>query len=219
MTPAFLQATATAPAAGARRQRGVVLLFCLIVLVILLIGGVALVRSMHTSLAGAGNLAFRRDLASQGEQAASNVLSAFKSGTLKTATLSAASVPAANYSAVELVADTQGIPLVLLAGGSTPSGADFTGAAFSPGAADLAGATADISIRYVIDRLCRAAGTATTGTCVYAPSSNTVTGGSSQLPASQRPASGISPVYRLSVRVTGARATQVFLQTSFTRPE
>lgn len=203
----------------ARRERGVALLFCLIVLAIMLIGGVAVVRSMHTSLAGAGNLAFRRDLASQGEQAAANVLTAFRSGTLKTATLSATSVPAANYSAVELAADTQGIPLVLLAGGNTPSGTDFTGATFSPSAADLAGATPDISIRYVIDRLCRSTGTATTATCVYAPSSNTVTGGSSQLPASQRPASGISPVYRLSVRVTGVRSTQVFLQTSFTRPE
>ncbi|MGJ7614691.1 MULTISPECIES: hypothetical protein [unclassified Variovorax] len=203
----------------APRQRGVVLLFCLIVLVILLLGGVAVVRSMQTSLAGAGNLAFRRDLASQGEQAAANVLAAFRSGTLKTAALSAASVPAANYSAVELVADTQGIPLVLLASGSTPSGTDFTGTTFSPAAADLPGGSSDIAIRYVIDRLCRAAGTATTATCVYAPSSNTVTGGSSQLPASQRPTSSISPVYRLSVRVTGARSTQVFLQTSFTRPE
>ncbi|MFS2166256.1 hypothetical protein [Variovorax sp. Varisp62] len=201
------------------RQRGVVLLFCLIVLVILLIGGVAVMRSTHTSLASAGNLAFRRDLASQGEQAASNVLTAFKSGVLKTATLSAASIPSANYSAVELTANDQGIPLVLLSSSSSPSGTDFAGSTFSPTASDLAGATSDIAIRYVIDRLCRAAGTASTSTCVYAPSSSNVTGGSSQLPASQRPASTISPVYRLSVRVTGARSTQVFLQTSFTRPE
>jgi len=202
-----------------RRQRCVVLLFCLIVLVILLIGGVAVMRSTHTSLASAGNLVFRRDLSSQGEQAASNVLTAFKSGVLKTAALSAASIPSANYSAVELTANDQGIPLVLLSSSSSPSGTDFTGATFSPTASDLAGATSDITIRYVIDRLCRAAGTATTSSCVYAPSSSNVTGGSSQLPASQRPASTISPVYRLSVRVTGVRSTQVFLQTSFTRPE
>ena len=66
----------------ARRQRGIVLLFCLIVLVILLIGSVATVRSTHTSLASAGNMAFRRALTSQGEQAASNVMVAFKSGAL-----------------------------------------------------------------------------------------------------------------------------------------
>ena len=201
------------------RQRGVVLLFCLIVLVILLIGGVAVMRSTQTSLASAGNLAFRRDLASQGEQAASSVLTAFKSGVLKTAALSAASISSANYSAVELTANDQGIPLVLLSSSSSPSGTDFTGATFSPTASDLTGATSDITIRYVIDRLCRATGTATTSTCVYAPSSSNVTGGSSQLPSSQRPASTISPVYRLSVRVTGVRSTQVFLQTSFTRPE
>ncbi|HEX7864861.1 MAG TPA: hypothetical protein VF555_07915 [Variovorax sp.] len=214
MTPAF-----SFRASRARRQRGVVLLFCLIVLVILLIGGVAVMRSTHTSLASAGNLAFRRDLSSQGEQAASNVLTAFKSGVLKTATLSAASIPSANYSAVELTANDQGIPLVLLSSSSSPSGTDFTGATFSPTASDLTGATSDVTIRYVIDRLCRAAGTATTSSCVYAPSSSNVTGGSSQLPTSQRPASTISPVYRLSVRVTGVRSTQVFLQTSFTRPE
>lgn len=202
-----------------RHQRGVVLLFCLIVLVILLVGGVAVMRSTHTSLASAGNLAFRRDLASQGEQAASNVLTAFKSGALKTATLSAASIPSANFSAVELTANDQGIPLVLLSNSSSPSGTDFTGATFSPTASDLTGATSDVAIRYVIDRLCRAPGTATTSTCVYSPSSSNVTGGSSQLPASQRPASTISPVYRLSVRVAGVRSTQVFLQTSFTRPE
>ncbi|MGJ7505303.1 MULTISPECIES: pilus assembly PilX family protein [unclassified Variovorax] len=214
MTPAFFFR-----ASRARRQRGVVLLFCLIVLVILLIGGVAVMRSTQTSLASAGNLAFRRDLSSQGEQAASNVLTAFKSGVLKTATLSAASISSANYSAVELTANDQGIPLVLLSSSSSPSGTDFTGTTFSPTASDLTGATSDITIRYVIDRLCRAAGTATTSTCVYSPSSSDVTGGSSQLPASQRPASSISPVYRLSVRVTGTRSTQVFLQTSFTRPE
>lgn len=206
-------------ASSGRRQHGVVLLFCLIVLVILLIGGVAVMRSTHTSLASAGNLAFRRDLASQGEQAASDVLTAFKSGVLKTASLSAASIPSANYSAVELTTNYHGIPLVLLSSSGSPSGTDFTGSTFNPTASALTGSTPDITIRYVIDRLCRAAGTATTSTCVYAPSSSNVSGGSSQLPSSQRPASAISPVYRLSVRVTGARSTQVFLQTSFTRPE
>jgi Tfp pilus assembly protein PilX len=61
------------------RQRGVVLLFCLIVLVILLAGGVAVVRSMNTSLTSAGNLAFRRDLVNQGERAVSAVLAKFAS--------------------------------------------------------------------------------------------------------------------------------------------
>jgi type IV pilus assembly protein PilX len=53
------------------RQRGVVLIFTLIILLILTIGAVALMRSMNTSLFSAGNLAFRRDLVNQGEQAVS----------------------------------------------------------------------------------------------------------------------------------------------------
>ncbi len=44
----------------ASRQRGVVLIFTLIALLILTIGAVALMRSMNTALFGAGNLAFRR---------------------------------------------------------------------------------------------------------------------------------------------------------------
>jgi len=201
------------------RERGVVLLFCLIVLVILLVGAVAVIRSTNSSLAGAGNLAFRRDLVNQGEQVASNAMTAFKSGALKSASLAAASVPSANYSAVELVADARGVPLVLLASDSSPSGTDVAGGTFTPTGADIVGATSDVSIRYVIDRLCNAAGTASSTGCVYSPSSSNVTGGSSQLPASQRPASTLSPVYRVSVRVTGPRGTQVFLQNSITRPE
>jgi len=50
------------------RERGVVLIFTLIILLILTIGAVALLRSMNTSLFSAGNLAFRRDLTNQGEQ-------------------------------------------------------------------------------------------------------------------------------------------------------
>jgi len=42
------------------RERGVVLIFTLIILLILTIGAVALLRSMNTSLFSAGNLAFRR---------------------------------------------------------------------------------------------------------------------------------------------------------------
>ena len=62
------------------RQRGVVLLFCLVILVILLAGGVAVVRSMNSSMFSAGNLAFKRDLLNQGEQAVSQVLRAFAAG-------------------------------------------------------------------------------------------------------------------------------------------
>jgi Tfp pilus assembly protein PilX len=209
-------ATAIAPA----RERGVVLLFCLVILVILLVGSVAVLRSMNTSLFGAGNLAFRRDLVNQGEQAVTKVMALFGTGgALASASASVDSMPSANYSAVQLVANDRGIPLVLLASGSSPSGADIAGATFSPTSADLAGATPDVVIRYVVDRLCNASGAASVANCVYLPSASDVAGGSSQLPANKRPTPPVLPAYRISVRVTGPRDTQVFLQSSFTKPE
>ena len=68
------------PRTGASSERGVVLLFSLIALVVLLIAAVALMRSFNTSLFTSGNIAFKRDLQNQGERAVDKVLTAFRSG-------------------------------------------------------------------------------------------------------------------------------------------
>ena len=196
-----------------RRERGVVLLFCLVVLVVLLAGGVAVMRSMNASLTTAGNLAFRRDLVNQGEQATARVLTQFRSGgVLQTPASEAADLTSANYSASRLDTNAQGIPTVLLqsdsafgAKGSTSNDIVYNG----------------VTVRYIIDRLCNAAGLPSTlgpTGCVYAPSTTQVTGGSSQRARDDLPPPS-SIVYRLSIRVTGPRDTQVFLQSSFTKPE
>ena len=97
------------------RERGVVLLFCLIILVVLLAGGVAVMRSMDTSLFGAGNLAFKRDLVNQGELAIAKAMREFQtSGALAATGATSSSLPGANYSAIQLAANAQGIPEVLL---------------------------------------------------------------------------------------------------------
>lgn len=216
-TPAFRRSA---------RERGVVLLFCLIVLVILLAGGVAIVRSMNTSLAGAGNLAFKRDLLNQGEAAVSQVMQSFMTGgALASSTATANSLPAANYSAVELKTNTRGVPLVLL-NKTWVAGADIADGSFLPTGADLpgrvvSGTNSDVSIRYVIDRLCNASGTFTAlgnTRCVYTPSNTQITGGSSQR-APDNLALPAPALYRLTIRVDGPRDTQVFMQTSFTKPE
>jgi type IV pilus assembly protein PilX len=190
------------------RQRGVVLIFTLIILLILTIGAVALMRSMNTSLFSAGNLAFRRDLVNQGEQAVANVMTEFQGGgALSTSAVTIASVPALNYSAIMLATNGQGVPNVLLA--------DTTFATVGTAANDILGATPDVTIRYVIDRLCSAAGDSNGALCVQ--SSAAPTGGTANGTAAVTPPS--ATVYRLSVRVTGARSTQVFLQTTFTRQD
>jgi hypothetical protein len=202
----------TSPPSSQMHQRGVVLLFTLIILVILLGGAVAVIRSMNTSLSSAGNLAFKRDLMNQGEQAVSSVMTVFKTGALSGTGATATSLQSANYSATPLATNARGIPLALL------SDAAFT--AVGTTANDLLGATPDVAIRYVVDQLCDGSAAALavqSSGCVFVISGSEVMGGSSQA-MGNRPPLPPSLVYRLNVRVTGPRNTQVFIQTSFTKP-
>jgi Tfp pilus assembly protein PilX len=188
------------------RERGVVLIFTLIVLLIMTIGAVALLRSMNSSLFSAGNLAFRRDLVNQGEQTVSTVLKSFQAGgVLVNATTASSS--AVNYSAIALPTNAQGVPTALLS--NTAFGT--VGLA----ANDITGATTDVTMRYVIDRLCNNTGTASSTTCVQSVANPS--GGTALSTRSVPPPS--ATVYRLSVRVTGPRNTQIFVQTTFTKPD
>ena len=189
------------------RQRGVVMIFALIVLLILSIGAVALVRSMNNSLTSAGNLAFHRDLVNQGEQAVANVMTEFKTGAAPLSGVTTADLPAANYVSTALPTNAQGVPSVLLD--------DTAFLAVGVAANDIAGATPDVTIRYVIDRLCSATGLPSSADCVQ--STALPTGGTANRNTAVAPPS--STVYRLSVRVTGPRNTQAFVQTTFTMPD
>jgi type IV pilus assembly protein PilX len=180
------------------RQRGVVLIFALIILLILAIGAVALVRSMNSSLLSAGNLAFRRDLVNQGEQAISTVMTEFTTG----------SVVAANYSATILPTNAQGVPNALLNA--------TTFATVGTTANEITGATPDVKIDYLIDRLC-VAGTVQPSIAACVQSSGLPLGGKAY--ENVAVAAPSATVYRISVRVTGPRNTQVFLQSTFTKPD
>jgi Tfp pilus assembly protein PilX len=190
------------------RQRGVVLIFSLIILLIMMVGAVALLRSMNTSLLSAGNLAFHRDLVNQGEQAVSNVMTEFKTGAAPLSGIYTADNVNANYKSTALATNSQGIPSVLL-------GNNTTFATVGLVANDITGATSDVTIRYVIDRLCTVTGQASITNCVQ--SSGLPTGGTANRNTAVAPPS--ATVYRLSVRVSGPRSTQAFLQTTFTVPD
>jgi type IV pilus assembly protein PilX len=196
-------------ASAARRQRGVVLIFSLIVLLILAIGAVALLRSVNSSLLGAGNLAFHRDLVNQAEQAISTVMTEFKTNGAPLLGATTADLPAANYVSTALPTNAQGVPVVLLSNNN----AVFNAVASS--ANDIPGATPDVTIRYVIDRLCTNTGAASSANC--AQSTGSINSGTvnqnTGLPAPS------ATIYRVSVRVNGPRGTQAFLQTTFTKPD
>ena len=189
------------------RQRGVVLIFSLIVLLILAIGAVAVLRSVGSSLLSAGNLAFHRDLVNQAEQAVSTVMTEFRTNAPPLNGTTISDLPAANYVSTALPTNAQGVPLVLL------NNAAF--AAVGSAANILPGATPDITIRYIIDRLCTNTGNANIINCVQ--STGLPTGGTANHNTALAPPS--ATVYRISVRVDGPRNTQAFLQTTFTKPD
>jgi type IV pilus assembly protein PilX len=203
------------------RQRGVVLLFSLIALVILLLAAVALMRSFNTSQFMAGNIAFKRDLQNQGERAVDRVLTDFRAGNpLANMATRAANRAASNYSAAMLPTNNQGIPRAL---GDTDL--VFSAAWTAP---DIAAAPG-VSIRYIVDRMCNAAGDEKTlgaDNCVIAdnamPSggsaSNLIGPDGKPLCATCKSAAPQGVVYRLSIRVDGPRNTQAFFQSTFTIP-
>jgi hypothetical protein len=191
----------------------VVLIFSLIVLLILAIGAVALLRSVNSSLLSAGNLAFHRDLVNQGEQAVSTVMTEFKTnGPPLSGAPTTADLPAANYKSTVLPTNAQGVPLALLDDTAGPNGFLSVGVAAND---IIPNATSQVTIRYVIDRLCTLTGTASSPNCVQ--STALPTGGTANHNTAVAPPS--ATVYRVSVRVTGPRNTQAFLQTTFTKPD
>ncbi|MBL8327540.1 MAG: hypothetical protein JNJ71_01730 [Rubrivivax sp.] len=199
--------------AAATRQRGAVLIFGLIALVVMLIGTAALVRSMNSSLFTAGNLAFKRDLTNQGERAIATVMDTVQTGALALEATREANNPANNYSASALPTNPQGIPLALLS--------DTALAGVGVTSNDIAIADMGVTIRYVVDRLCATTGTATTDACAQADSNVPAGSSSSELMNLMDSSSGglgavqSQVVYRVSIRVDGPRRTQSFFQTTF----
>lgn len=201
-------------------QRGTVLIISLIILVVMLISAAALVRSFDISLTTAGNLAFKRDLAQQSEQATQTILTHFRpAGLLAGTTAREASNASLNYSAVVLPSNPQGIPTALLTS-DLPS---------STGTAPDIDAGNGVTLRYVVDRLCSATGEPSLTACMLADSTIPRGGDARRLQRGGAehssgavteggPPGGTSTpsvIYRISVRATGPRGTQSFFQTTF----
>jgi type IV pilus assembly protein PilX len=199
---------------SSRSQRGVVLLFGLIVLAIMLVGAAAMVRSMNTSMFNAGNLGFKRDMANQVERVVAAVSTDMLSGNLATEVIRQSHVLARNYSATLLPSNAQGIPNALLS--------DTVFATVGTSARDITVAGQAVTMRYVLDRLCTNTGAANATHCTM--NNDPLSGGGGlrqQLGAATTTVAGAGAssqrvVYRLSVRVTGPRNTQAFFQQTVT---
>ena len=188
-----------------RRQRGMVLLFTLVALTVVLLAGLSLIRALDVSLLQAGNLGYRRDLANQADRGMAQAVALISSGALSTESARNASLGSANYSASRLATNAQGIPLVLL------SDAAFTAAGMS--GADLVDSASGVTVRWVIDRQCLAAGDVLGTACALDSSlSETAADDRYRLVRSE-----VRAVMRISVRATGPRGTQAFFQSVVTR--
>ncbi len=188
------------------RQRGVIMVVALITLVVLLIGAVAMMRSMSNSLTASGAYGFKRDMANQGARAMAKVRDLVVTGSLASAASRQSDNLALNYTATMLTTSAEGIPVALLADDAGFAAAGVVGN-------DIHVDDMQVVIRYTVDRLCTAAGPASDSTCMIA-GSPAPTGGVNGNPPPKPPPP--QAVYRLTVRVTGPRNAQAFYQSTFT---
>jgi type IV pilus assembly protein PilX len=201
----------TRPASLPARQSGVILLIVLVALVALLSASVALVRSSDVGLLQAGNLAFQRDLQNRAERGVLAALDQFGSaGKLAQDADRTSSNLTINYSAQRLATDVRGIPLALL------SQTNFDKAGMNVDM-DIVDALDGVVVRTVIDRLCASTGAYNASTCTnFDPAVGQKPDPKDSYQPIQLRGEEL-PVYRISVRATGPRNTQVFLQTTLTR--
>lgn len=190
----------------------------MIALVIMLIGAVAIIRSMNSAQFNIGNIGFKRDLSNQSERAVQAAMDAVRgSGVLADPTVRLTNLKSANYSAVKLTNNAQGIPTALLS--------DTEFATVGTATNDIVVSDLNVTLRYVVDRLATTTGSCSTDTCIVA--NQTVFGGSSSEWINSQTNSGAlsnpnpsavpqQPIYRLTVRLTGPRNTLSFFQSTFT---
>lgn len=183
------------------RERGMVLIFALIVLVAMTIASIALVRSVDITTQIAGNLAFRQS----GVQATDAGVENARKWLMAAPSL-LNDVPPSYYSTWN--GGVTSTPAIF-----DPSTFDWSGKSSLP--IDAAGNTAT----YVVHRMCQSPGDPSdfTKNCITAPTS--ASGNSNQIkPGGDFTCTGNNctasnnPYYRITVRVTGPRNTVTYVQ-------
>lgn len=213
----------------ARRQRGASLIFALITLVALMIAAVALVRSVDSSAKILGNIAFQKDATVSAERATQSAIVYLRSG----ADLTVNGADKTGY-----YASTPAGVNVDVTGYQTPTDAtrqlvDWDRDANSPCSYASAGTYASCayspsdpaiivngnanSARYVIFRVCQAAGATTGNNCAQPLVGAKVATGGGAVGDGQGekgpPTLSQGQYYRIVVRVIGARDAVSFTET------
>lgn len=195
--------------AARRSQTGMVMIVALIILIVMTLGGLALMRSMDTSNLIAGNMAFQQAAthsADTGVEAATAWLESQNNGTSLDAHIPSVGYTAstANNAAYrigeKLWADLSatGVCLLPMAGGVCSA---------SPGTPDASGNT----VSFTIQRLCSATGNRNGAFCAISPGSSS-TAGNNEGAGEETIQFSTAVYYRITVRVAGPRNTVGYVQ-------
>lgn len=183
-------------------QRGMVLFFALIALVVMTLAAIALVRSVDTANLISGNLAFKRSATTSGD---TGVETAMAWITANVGALNVSQAGAGYYNSLNRNFDVTN--LANLSWDNTNSSAEIVDAAGN-------------RMRYIIQRMCtHPVGNATllSGATIDASNVNCVMVEATGLDDFKiifppKPTLAGSPVYRITVRVTGPRNTVSYIQ-------
>jgi Tfp pilus assembly protein PilX len=194
------------------RQRGVVLFIALIVMVAMSLAAIALIRSVDTTNILIGNLAFRQSSILPAnmavEQAAAALFPEAAPTGVPAIADTTADLPAENYFASwQNSDDARGVP-TLLQTRTNAAALTKTLDAQDNSNANVAAANRTV-VRYVIERMCLAAGPAKASNCdMMPPKQNPGTTVHDESTATLTPI----PFYRVTIRVDGPQNTASFLQ-------
>lgn len=194
------------------RSRGSVLAVVLVVLVVMMLGGVSLLRSVDTSALLSGNLAFKRDSVNRTSIGLNKAFETmqkaeFISNEASDAGCNPGPCNAAstwiqlNYSPRLLETDSNGVPLILK--NKTEFDAKF--ATIKPISED------GQEVRFLIERMCTNYGPSDESKCSV--SDRYELGGSYR---QDKPGSISLPLYRVTIRSDGVRNTQTYVQATVT---
>ena len=195
-----------------RRQRGFVLFIALIVMVAMSLAAIALIRSVDTTNILIGNLAFRQSSILPANMAVEQAAAALFPEAAPTGVPAiadpTADLPAENYFASwQNSDDARGVPTLLQ---TRTNAAALTKTLDAQDNANANVAVANRTVvRYMIERMCLAAGPAKASNCdMMPPKQNPGTTVHDESTATLTPI----PFYRVTIRVDGPQNTASFLQ-------
>lgn len=193
------------------KQRGVVLFFALVALVVMSLAAVALIRSVDTSTIIAGNLAFKRAATTSGDAGIERAMTWLAATQLANVTKNALSdtTHALNANNAALGYYSNADPALDLFADAT-----WTDATASTSVTDLS----SNSVRYIIQRMCRTANVAIKDAdCLFSGPTLDNNGQAIRLPQDVCegpgcPVAGQTPQIRITTRTTGPKNTVSYLQ-------